>query len=213
MIMKSSYFILFAVLFLSITGYSQDKKPAWQSSFEFWVGLENRITPIYNLKDGIYDSEFTPVNIDRQLSGTSLSLGIAYIIMPVNITIAFDYALKYDQVYYEPPDNNGSSRVVNGLISDYHFRLFKTFQVNNFVLRSGLGYSLLNRGTDYILDDGSAVGMYTDSNINPFDLSIGTDIGRISLDLRCYLIGETNYKPAPGFMVLPEFKILYRIPL
>ena len=212
-IMKPARLILITLLFLNFSAFAQENEALRKSSFEFWAGLENRITPIYNPDDGIIDSGLTPVNIDRQLSGTSLSLGVAYRIMPVDITLVFEYAIRYDQIYHETPGSNGVGKVVKGLIHDYHFRLFKTFRINKFVLRPGLGYSLLNRGTDYILDDGSLSGMYTDSAINPFDLSIGTDIGRVSLDLRCYLISETNYLPAPGFMVLPEIKILYRVPL
>ncbi len=211
--MKSGYLILI-FLFLSAIGcFAQHDASVQESRFEFWVGMENRITPIYNVEDGLVEGILTPVNIDKQLSGTAFSFGLAYRIMPANISLAFEYAVRYDQLYYESPGNTGTGRVVSGLISDYHIRAFKSFGAGKVTFRPGLGYSLMNRGTGYILDNGSGTGLQMDSEFNAFDLSIGMDAGRISMDLRCYLIGETNYNPAPGFMVLPEIKILYRVPL
>lgn len=188
----------------------EDRDPA----LELWFGLENRITPIYtNTENGQIITDYSvPVNIDKQLAGTAISLGVAYRIPKLNGYFSFEYAFRYDHLYYNVNTSTALSESVTGVISDYHFRLNRPINTGNIRLIPGIGYSLMNRGTDYRVNSGGSWAE-NDFHFSCFDLSFGIGVKKLDLELRTYLISENRYKKDTGFMILPEIKFKYRLPV
>jgi len=207
--------LLFSMLYCS-TCLAQNMESSHKPHIEFWAGMAHRITPIYlNNKAASEDilnhavNGTASVNADKQLSGTAFSVGLAYLIEPVNVWLSFEYDMRYDHLYYDNMASSGISKSVNGIVQDYHFRLFKSFYVRGFMIKPGLGFSLMNRGTNYYQNN-SGGGTDADFNINPFDISVGTELDRLSLDVRCYFIDNHNYLPPSAFIFIPEVKFTYR---
>jgi hypothetical protein len=181
-------------------------------SLEIWFGLENRITPIYtnNQNGQIIQDYYLPVNIDKQLSGTGVSIGIAYLLPKINTYVAFEYAARYDHLYYSSGIANTNTESINGIISDYHFRVGKPFSLKEITLTPGFGFSLMNHGTEYRINHNS-FWVEDDLNFNSLDLSIGLGINKMDFELRTYFINNNKYDYDTGNIILPEIKIKYRI--
>ncbi len=209
----STWFFL-AMFSLVNLGIAQSDAGENQQSFEVWFGLENRITPIYpNSELGIVDDNpGIPVNIDKQLSGTSISIGIAYLLPHIKTWLSFEYAARYDHLYYQDLTNSQFSESVNGIINDYHFRLTKPIKTGKISLLPGIGYSFMNRGTEYRQDYNGSWNEKT-LNFDCFDVSFGVGYKQFAVDFRTYLISENNYDKETGFILLPEIKLMYKIPV
>ena len=213
--MKTKTIFLIALLFgliSSVVAQTQDtenKKP-----FEFWFGMENRITPIHtSSQSGLITEPGIPVNIDKQLSGTAIFIGLAYMIPKIETYLSFEYAARYDHLYYETPAAIWQfSESINGVIGDYHFRLSKPINTGKVKLIPGVGYSFMNRGTDYRQNDN---GGWAEKALNfeCFDVSVGIGYKQFEVDFRTYLISENRYEPETGFIILPEIKLMYKIPV
>jgi hypothetical protein len=198
---------------MTLLGQAQNQEVA-VPSLELWFGMENRITPIYtNTKNAQIIVDYsTPVNIDKQLAGTAISIGVAYKIPKLDSYFSFEYAFRYDHLYYDVSMNSVLSQSVTGVISDYHFRLNRPLRTGNIKLIPGIGYSLMNHGTDY-RENSSGSWKENDYQFNCFDLSFGIGVDRFDLEFRTYLVSENRYKWETGFIILPEIKLKYSLPV
>lgn len=207
--------LVFLMACLSIINSdAQTQEGAKTKSMEIWFGLENRITPIYtDYENGqIIRDPVLPVNIDKQLSGTAFSIGAAYLLPYIGTYFSFEYAARYDHLYYRQNNQGLYAESVNGIISDYHFRLSKPIILKTISIIPGLGYSLMNRGTDYRIYSNSS-WVEKDLNFNCFDLSLALGVKQFDIELRTYLINENRYDYYTGFIILPEIKLKYGIPI
>ncbi len=209
---KVLFVFLFLTACLSINSDAQTQEGTETKSVEIWFGLENRITPIYtDYKNGqVIRGPVLPVNIDKQLSGTAFSIGVALLLPNIETYISFEYAARYDHLYYRQDNMTQFSESVNGIISDYHIRLSKPINVKSISITPGLGYSSMNHGTEYRAYSSGSWGE-KDLKFNCFDLSVGFGVKQFDFELRTYLIGENRYDYNTGFIILPEIKLKYRI--
>lgn len=153
--MKKLQLILVGII-LAFNTFSQN--PATEKKrIGFGVSLEQRITPVY--LSGVHnylENRITPVfyEEDPQLSGTAVGYNISYHFAKINSSLIFSQSFRYGHIYFDTrllqPNTASVNRSVNGLITDYHFILKKSFNLkNDYALNLCLGYSLMNRGTDY----------------------------------------------------------------
>lgn len=225
--------LTFLILFISIVTFSQNKeKTNFKNRLSVKIGTEYRITPIRKVIDNFHEVNPTNIffNLDKNLSGTSFNYDISYEFIK-NLHFGFSHSIRYDHVYFERKNyqlepNNVNYFTVNDskskLIYDYHFYLRKDFKIKNKTIYIKLGYSIMNRGTDYSISE--VVATNNDGSIGAiivgdYDLTffaINTEIGLVyknfDFGIGAYFInGSGSNLGSEQNIILPYFKISYRI--
>lgn len=156
--------------------FSQDEHIA-NPKFNFHIGLQTRVTPIYVKK---YPGFITVPdrNIfeqpDRHLSGPSVLYKIERQLNN-SFSMSFSQAMRYDFLHTTLPFNSQPFRgfrsvVQKSFISDFYLDGEKAFSLNNSKLNLGLGLGILGLGSDYILTQ-----RFADNNNQSFYISSKED--------------------------------------
>jgi len=236
--------LILLVLFIFIfhVGYSQEKTT---SKFSIKVGTEYRLTPIYSTNENptiaLNEVDIVDFNLDRQLSGTPISYTLSYRVFK-NFEIGFSHSFRYDHVYFKSglddiqPNTNlktTQGESINRLITDYHFFVGKYFDFGKTDLFFRLGYSMMNKGTDYLgvashkFEDGlnSTIRYNSHFNFSAFTASAGFVSNKFELGFGIYYSGELESGATLIFdkdymridseiqqnVIIPFLKLSYRI--
>jgi len=239
--MQKTLFITLSLLFF-LNGFSQEKTT---SRFSIKIGTEYRITPIYSANKNptiaLNEVDIIDFNLDRQLSGTPIGYTLSYRIFK-NFEIGFSHSFRYSHVYFKSglddiqPNTNlktTQGESINRLITDYHFFVGKYFDLGKTDLFFRVGYSMMNRGTDYLgvashkFEDGSINTLRFDSHFNfsAFTASAGFVSNKFELGFGVYYTGELENGATLIFdkdymrvdseiqqnVIIPFLKLSYRI--
>lgn len=228
--MKNKLIILL-LLCSFCTSFSQEEK---KSKFNIKIGTEYRLTPIYPAAKGLlFNQKNINYNFDKQLNGTSINYALSYSIFK-NFDIGFSQSFRYDHIYFKsntnelfPHTNIGSkeSESKNGLITDYHFFVTKYFNIGKSEsLFFRLGYSLMNRGTNYTIsefafyDEALKADHYIvlsyDFSFTALKLDLGYVHDRFEFGLGAYMFGSTSanfHFEEEHKVIIPFFKFSYRL--
>lgn len=196
-------------------------------SFDFSLGIEERITPIY--PNGAVPGGFAiPVYYDEQnqITGSSVNSMLGLRLRRFKLSIEFCHTIRYDHIYYESGFNNLSlqangfttSKSVKGFLSDYNFCLRKYFEYRNSNPYLMIGFALMNVGSEYALTEqlDSVLGLpvYITSSRNftftSLDFAIGMIYKKFDVAIKAYYTGETKYND-PSNLIIPAFQLGYFI--
>lgn len=223
--MKTIIIIILGLIF-NFLSYSQETEMK-KSNVRFGLFIEQRITPIYlSGYLGLMTEKdiLTPVfySEDEQLSGTATGYEVGYCFKKINFSLIFSQSFRYDHIYFEEnllkvPDI-AVFKSVNGIITDYHFVIEKSFRFkkhNNLNIR--IGYSLMNRNTNYAYSEqiGEIEGeplMHVSASafdFTAFHFALGYEKNRLGLSLGSYITDEHNYNQ-PSRLLIPYIKLGYR---
>ncbi|MCF6347339.1 MAG: hypothetical protein L3J20_03455 [Flavobacteriaceae bacterium] len=203
--MKKSILSIVCTFFF-LHSFSQEKQ---KPRFSIKVGTEYRITPIYSVdSDPSINLGRSTINfnLDKQLSGTSINYTLSYLIFK-KFEIGFSHSFRYDHVYYKSgfddlqPNTSLTAtegESINRWISDTHFFIGKYFTLRKTDLFLRGGFSMMNRGTDYLQvvsnksEDNSYSYISIPSHFNffAFRTSAGFVSNKFELDIGAYFIGE-----------------------
>jgi hypothetical protein len=221
---------LLVLLIFNITLIFSQKKEL-KNRLTIKIGTEYRITPIHKTIDWQEtEAQALRFNLDKNLSGTSFNYEINYEVIH-NLLVGFSHSLRYDHVYYE---NNNHLLKPNGiefytideskskLISDYHFFIQKNFKLKKNKIYIKLGYSMMNRGTDYSVSEvvstnldgsiGAIISGGYDLNFFATNVNIGIIYKKFDFGVGAYFInGSSSNLGDERNIILPYFKISYRI--
>ncbi|HBK70925.1 MAG TPA: hypothetical protein DDZ39_04585 [Flavobacteriaceae bacterium] len=199
--------VLIIFTFIFNIGFTQDKPT---SRFSIKVNTEYRITPIYSANENptavLNEVDIIDFNLDRQLSGTPIGYTLSYRVFK-NFEIGFSHSFRYDHVYFKSglgdiqPNTNlktAQGESINRLITDYQFFIGKYFDLGKTDLFFRVGYSMMNRGTDYLgvashkFEDGSINTISSDSHFNfsAYTASAGFVSNKFELGFGVYYTGE-----------------------
>ena len=188
-----------------------------KNNFKFNVGALYRITPV-PLENGdgiIIPSHKVFVETDRQLMSGGICLGLSYYFHNKSLNFQYNQIIRYGYIHsgsYANLTTPGIEETHSGLMTDFQFLFYKNFKTKkeaSFIV--GLGYSALNRGTNYTYTDSTnpvSVSTYTDNlNFSAFNLALGYQIReKLKFELMNYFTNHTNYEN-PGKLLLFEFRI------
>lgn len=113
-----------------------------------------------------------------------------------------------------------SSEEQKSFISDVHLGVGKIFNLKRNQLQVGLGFSLMNNGSDYYYNEkfltptGDTLLFESNSDFryNSFDLLLGYQVSQFSFELINRFSMNHKFNDT-GELLLPEFKIGYTIKL
>ncbi len=216
-------------IILAFNTFSQSSATE-KKRISFGVSLEQRITPVYLSKvhnSLVGENIITPVfyEEDPQLSGTAVSYNISYHFMKINSSLIFSQSFRYDHIYFDTkllhPNTASVNRSVNDLITDYHFILKKSFNLkNDYALNLCLGYSLMNRGTDYSYTrqageyNGEPLYSTTsgDFQFSAFNVALGIEKQKLDFTIGSYITDKNKYNQ-PSQVLIPYLKLTYNLSL
>ncbi len=193
----------------------------------FSMGIEYRITPIYLEKErGGGTSGFIYYEQDRHLTGSALTTGINFNFKKIISSLSIMNSIRYDHLYYKTSvDANGGIVIGDekkGFIIDYHLLVKKEFNIAKKKFYSGLGFSLMNNGTNYsysqrIGTDPSGNPVYAvsddDFQYTAFTIPLGIRLEKVEIELLNRFSNRTKFFIIPGRFLQLCLKISYQIPL
>lgn len=194
-----------------------------QNSISFSLNSEYRITPIYLNNSYFQIGDMQPSsNVDEQISGTSIAYLISYNFYKEKYNISFKHSLRRDLLVYENSNLNNSdlNKPLYTFINDYHFAVERNFKLkNDFVLGLKIGYSLMNRGTEYryikTYDDIPDVYVILDSNLNfnAYSFNIGVSKKKLSFYIGSHFVENNNFSNLNENVkiLIPNFQLQYKI--
>lgn len=222
-------FLATLLIFFHIRLYSQEVKPS-PYNLNIEVSFEQRITPIYldKMKNGFVSENKIPLFYDQnaQISGTGLNFGLCYYSTRINSALRFIQTFRYDHVFFDTeltiPNAISANKSVNDLITDYHFVFEKKINYKgDYSFGFGIGYSLMNRGTDFsytrqtLTSEEQQIFSNISSNFSFSAFNIYTSIEKqnVFLTLGSYIANKHQYDQSGGLMLLYlkmgyNFKIL-----
>ncbi len=224
--LKNQILILF--IFLNFSAFSQEAALKKERKIHFLVGTEYRITPFDQEKTfSNYRDHDVYYNLDYQITGPSLNLGIEYDFMK-NYSIGFSHSLSYGHIYFDTRTimgtyNNESTinKSVNGLKQDYNFYLKRKFNLNNGdKIGLKVGYSLMNRGTRYSqrevteFSDGSIGVIYRDDKhfkYSAFNLEASYEVEKFNFGFGVYSIDGNHSFGNEAIFWMPYIRVTYTI--
>ncbi len=205
------------ISFLILTG----QESYTQNKISLSVGTEYRITPIYLEPDDIYITNIQPTTRnDAQLSGSTLSYSIAYTFHKKKMELSFKHSIRYDMLVYDNSnnDNGNLNEATHALISDYNISLERKFMLkDDLTFNIRMGYSLMNRGTEYtyvqVLNESIYYSSDQDLYFNAISFDFGIERKNLTGYLGIYYAGNHNFKdinPDIGFLI-PTIQLQYKL--
>jgi hypothetical protein len=193
----------------------------------FSMGIEYRITPIYLEKErNGGTSGFIYYVQDRHLTGSALTTGINLNFKKIISNISIMNSIRYDHLYYKTSvDANGGILIGDekrGFIIDYQLLVKKEFNIAKNIFYSGLGFSLMNNGTNFSYSQrigtdpfGNPVYAISDDDFQytAFTIPLGIRLNRVEIELLNRFSNRTKFFIIPGRFLQLCLKISYQIPL
>ena len=213
-------------LFITLSSFSKSSDSN-QEKLRFGIVLEQRITPIYiSGFQGLMNEEdfITPIFYaqDEQLSGTAVGYEVSYWFKKINSSLIFSQTFRYDHIYFDTDYlrliGNVVHQSVNDLITDYHFKIEKHFNLkNNYLLNLGIGYSFMNRGTAYSYtrqsDEYEGQPLFStthnDFNFSTFNFELGIEKNKLNFAIGNYISDKHKYNQ-PSQILIPYVKLGYK---
>lgn len=189
------------------------------------LGLEYRVTPIYNATNAGYNKISSYVNIDKQNSGPAINVGFEYYILN-NLSLGFINSMRYDMVVSPVPETTNEDmsieKSIYGLLLDYHFNLAYYLKLkNDSKVFISLGWSFFNRNSDFTVTENlydqnnelAGIGQYIDSyEYSGSSLFLGYSKNNIKIKTGAYFSTTTSYfdEGNPNF-IIPTIGITYTL--
>lgn len=204
-------YIIFILLISSLSSFAQSSYKT-----EISIGTEYRITPIYlqGFDPYIESEPIVNSNEDHQLSGAGVTYSIKHRFNKLKMKAGFSQTFRYDYLYantgYTLPTPYKINPIKYNIISDYHFTLEKYWFIKDNQISALIGYSLMNRGTNYSQTkiigymDSIPTLMITDEDFNfsAYHIAVGYQDHLFRYGLGAYISDSHHFLQPSQIMIL-----------
>jgi len=196
----------FCSIFITATVHSQTKLNK-ENTLALTTGIGLRVTPVHlgDLPPGYPNYSFL-VQTDENVNGPAFYIGLLHYWSKPRISFEYENSFRYKYIYII----DGQHILHDGyrLSLDFHFTLSKFFPIKKNTLKTGIGYSLLNHGTDFF--DTASYWAYN-LNFATINANISYQVRQLNFELINRF--TTSYFLNEGPMYIPELRVTYAINL
>ena len=203
--------------------FSQSDEKKEKKALSLFVGMDFRVTPIYiNSEDIFFTNNHVFYDEHLHLAGARLTYGLQLNHAKWNLGIRYSQSLRYGHVYYKRNVKDTSNIYavtyndnVQRILIDHHFEFYKKFNLKKFDLKCLLGYSWMNRGSEYYytkyLGNNVFVPKCSDFRYSGINIGVIASIQNWDVGLNFYYIGpgEHRFIQPQQSIIIPEIKLYY----
>lgn len=220
--------LAFTLTLLFFNSYSREPKIKFDPRIRFIGEMKYLSPPIYYGQKSNTNKIPISFDVDKSVSGLRIGLGVQVDLLNANIAFRFLSDLSYGHLYYSQPNSPSqpsyiisTNSNITGLTFDNQIKILKSMKLRKLNFQLGLGYSWLNKGSEYSMITKMPNSPSNHSIVYQYDLKFDGFIyslafpfneNEIGLDLYQVISINHNYGNTKS-MLIPSLRFLYKFKL